>query len=990
VRGNAAASGLIASTPANLPWCYTLAVLVLLLAALASHNAQAQDEAIVESVQMSAKSALTWTDGPSNVVQLEGSLSIDLDQTHLTADGAVIWLMPIHGAVLDELRIQIALMGNAVLTQPGGISRSGDTLFVTAAVRGDVNLNAQHRESRNFTDSDLFKRAVVMKPLETVPATTQPGDEEWLAREPWMVPATQPTSQPTTQPAIATPTAYSADRGPIGYKTSDGLVVFVMEGNVKLFQRSTEGDFLEIQAERAVVFTPLHSLREMGPDQRITKIEEAITGAYLEGDVRLAHVPAPGKGGAEQRLTCNRVYYDFRTDRAVLTDAVIHTVDVKNNLPLIVRAQVVHQLSEGEYVVNKAILTNSSFATPSFSLGMRKAYIREIDTGDLRYGTYTAFSAQAVTINAYNVPFFYFPYAAGVVTERGDVLRTAEIQSGSRFGTSLLTQWGLFETLGKIPPLNTDMTYGIDYFDKRGPGANIQGHYQGGEPSDILKEPWSFSGDFTGFFVHDTGFDDLGRHRIDVTPPTEDRGRIWMRHQQFLPDDWQVQLTLAYASDPTFLEEWYPDDFFERGTEDTSIYVKHQKDDQAFTFLVEKQLDNFVTSSDNQQEQAEVERLPEFGYHLVGDSLGGNMLTAFSEDLVSGLDFRRSTSTIEEQGFRPSEGPGMPSFGTTGMPGNVVYRGDFRQELDYPFSFGQFRLVPYVLGRYTVYSDSPVGASQNRLLAGAGVKINTDFWKVDDTVESELFDLHRLRHVIEPEVNLFTSASNLNRDQLLQYDESIDEINAITAGQVALHQQWETKRGGADRWRSVDFLDWNIEANFYSHKPNDPLMNPANFRGLFFDSLPEASLPRNSINSDATWRLSDTTAILGDVEYNLDKNTLATASIGIAVQRSDRLGYFIGQRYIQPLASNILTTAVTYELTSKYTFAVRQSYDFGVQAEVTSDFSIIRHFDRFFVSFTLRYDEIGGNSGFEVNIFPEGLGKISEGTAAFQSVIGPQ
>jgi hypothetical protein len=167
-------------------------------------------------------------------------------------------------------------------------------------------------------------------------------------------------------------------------------------------------------------------------------------------------------------------------------------------------------------------------------------------------------------------------------------------------------------------------------------------------------------------------------------------------------------------------------------------------------------------------------------------------------------------------------------------------------------------------------------------------------------------------------------------------------------------------------------------------------MNPTNFRGLFFDSLPEASIPRNSINSDATWRVSDTTAILGDVEYNLDKSTLATASIGIAVQRSDRIGYFIGQRYIQPLSSNILTTALTYELTSKYMFAVRQSYDFGVQREVTSDFSIIRHFDRFFVSFTLRYDEIGDNSGFEINVFPEGLGKISEGTAAFQSVIGPQ
>jgi lipopolysaccharide assembly outer membrane protein LptD (OstA) len=989
VRRNAAALNISATTPGGSPWCYPLAGVILVLYWLGCPLVWAQDEPTVEGAQISAASVLTWTDGPSNVVQLEGNISIDLDQTHLTADGAVIWITPIKGAVLDEMKMQIALLGHAQLTQPGDISRTGDTLFVTADVRGDVNLSAPHRESRNFTDSDLYKRAVVMKPVEAVPATTQPGDENWLATEPWMVPATQPTTQPTTMPAIATPVAFSAALQK-GWKTGDGTIAMVLEGDVKLFERRPNGDYMEMQAERAVLFTPLHSLLEVDPGQRMSRIEDAVTAAYLEGDVRLVHSPAI-KGGAEQRLTCDRVYYDFRTDRAVLTDAVIHTVDLKNNLPLIVRAQVVHQLSEGEYVVEKARLTNSSFATPSFSMGMRKAYIRQIDTGDLRYGSYNVFVAHSVTVNAYNVPFFYFPVVGGVMNERGNILRQAEVQTGSRFGTSVLTQFGLYESLGKIPPLNTDMSYGFDYYGKRGPGGNIQGTYQGGEPSDILKEPWSFSGDFTGFFVHDTGFDDLGRHRLDVTPPTEDRGRIWMRHTQFLPDDWEVQMTLAYVSDPTFLEEWYPTDFFERGTEDTSIYLKHQKDDEAFTFLIEKQLDNFVTSSDNQQEQAEVERLPEIGYNVIGDSLGGDNLTAFSQNLVSGLDFRKSDFDLVEQGFRPSEGPGAPSFGTTGMPGNIVYRGDFRQELDYPFTAGQFRLVPYVLGRYTVYSDSPVGTSRNRLLAGTGVKINTDFWKVDDTVESELFDLHRLRHVIEPELNLFTSTSNVNRDQLLQYDESIDEINAISVAQLALHQQWETKRGGADRWRSVDFFDWNIEANFFSHKPNDELMNPTKFRGLYFASLPEASLPRNSLDTDATWRVSDTTAIVGDAEYNLDTKTLATASIGVAVQRSDRVAYFIGQRYIEPLSSNILTTAVSYELTSKYTVAVRQSYDFGnANREVTSDFSIIRHFDRFFVSLTLRYDEIGDNNGFEFNIYPEGLGKASEGTAAFQSVIGPQ
>ena len=56
----------------------------------------------------------------------------------------------------------------------------------------------------------------------------------------------------------------------------------------------------------------------------------------------------------------------------------------------------------------------------------------------------------------------------------------------------------------------------------------------------------------------------------------------------------------------------------------------------------------------------------------------------------------------------------------------MTYRGDFRQEVDYPFSLGQFRFVPYVVGRYTWYSQSPDAnqSSNDRLFAGAGVRIN--------------------------------------------------------------------------------------------------------------------------------------------------------------------------------------------------------------------------------------------------------------------------
>lgn len=955
---------------------------ILIVLTLFTGRAFAERETPNENLLIKGSQAATWNEGPTNVLQLDGPVVIELDQTRLTGDSAVVWIKPAAGTVLEEQQAEIAVIGHASLVQPDGISRSGETLYVTAIIRGTIRVTADQRLVRNLSESDIYKRATTFRVTEPLP-TTQIANDNWLVKRPWGTPQPLTTSIATSQPASSPPISFSADNTE-GTNTSEGLVAFVLTGNVKLFQRRPNSEFLELQAQRVVLFTTLRNLSDLQKN-KYTSIEQAITGAYLEGDVRIVFTPSAAKKAAEQRLTGNRVYYDFTTDRAILTQAVVHTYNPKTQSPMIMRAETIRQLSAGEYTANHAQLTTSSFATPSYSIGLGKAYVRQIETGDPRYGTYSEFVGRDATFQVYNTPVFYLPYAAGTFGERGSVFRNFETSSNSRFGPSVITQWGLFETLGKVPPKNTDITYQADYFGKRGPAAGLDGRYQGGTVTDTTREPWSFSGDFSAFLIYDHGKDKLDRSRPDVLPANETRGRLFLEHQQFLPDDWQVQLSLGYSSDATFLEEWYQDEFYTRRPQETSIYLKHQRDSEALTFLISKQINHFPTSSDVQQEQGEVERLPEIGYHRIGDGVLADSMSFFSDNSISALDFNRSRASLAQQGFGVGQSSGLPSYGTTGEPGNIVYRGDFRQELDYPFTVGQFRVVPYVLGRYTVYSDSPMKAgNKERLYTGAGVRLTTAFWKIDDSVVSELFDLHRLRHVIEPELNLFTGAQTIKRSNLLQYDESVDEINDITGGQLALHQRWQTKRGDAGRWRNVDVLALNVEGNFFSHKPNDPLISPTRFRGLFFDSVPEESIPRNSLNADAIWRISDTTEILSDVQYNLDKHVLATASGGIAVQRGERISYFLGQRYIEPLNSNITTFAMTYQLTPKYIAAFRQSFDFGIQHTVSTDISLIRHFDRFFATVSLRYDEIGNNSGFMVNITPEGFG--TAGSSGLRSV----
>jgi hypothetical protein len=369
-----------------------------------------------------------------------------------------------------------------------------------------------------------------------------------------------------------------------------------------------------------------------------------------------------------------------------------------------------------------------------------------------------------------------------------------------------------------------------------------------------------------------------------------------------------------------------------------------------------------------------VERLPMAGYHRIGDSFADDKLTFFSDDSAGGLRFQQTRATLREQGFGPGVSPGTPSLGTTGINPDVTWRGDFRQEIDFPLTAGQFRVTPYVIGRYTQYSNSPTSSEQARLFAGAGARVTTSFWKVDPTAQSDLFDVHQLRHIIQPELNLFTSATTVDRQKLFLYEEPVDAINDVSVAEVGVRQRWQTKRGGPGNWRNVDLFSLDLEADFYANKPNRKTLDPYDFRGLFFPTLPEASIPRDALSLNASWRISDNTVVLGDAQYNLDASKLATAAIGVLVRRDVAVSYYLGNRYIGDLNSNITSFQIDYQINPKYTIDFSQDFDFGLGKNVTSSLAIIRRFDRFFVLVRVFHEQVTGQSGIGFSLFPEGLG----------------
>ena len=763
----------------------------------------------------------------------------------------------------------------------------------------------------------------------------------------------------------------------------DGNVAIVLTGGVRIIERRPTGDYLELSSDSAVLFTRLKSLKELQKTGGKKQGREPIVGAYLQGDVRIDFVPAR-PGMPEQRLTGERVYYEFGTDRAILTDAIVHTIEPHRGTPLMMRAKLVRQLSQGEFATENVQLTTSSFAVPSYSIAAEKLYLRDEPTGDPRIGDKVYFQARNTTFQAFDVPFFFLPVASGELS-RGIALRGLGGGNSNNFGVFGQTLWGLFETLGQAPPRDLDVNYRLDYFSKRGPAFGVNASYGGGFTTDTAKQPWDFEGQLKSYFVYDEGTDELGRLPARVNNPPTLRGQLLWEHQHFFPDGWQAQARLGYVSDPTFLEQWFRDDFQNGPPRNFMGYLKHQVDSEALTFGATWQPNKIVTTSNDVQEQFEVDRLPHIGYYREGDALLNDRLTLFSENDGEGLHFARSRDVLKDQGFlKPTLTPGQPAEGYTGLTGDITWRGDFRQELDFPFTLGPIRVAPYVMGRYTQYSNSPQGAERARGLVGAGTRLTTELWKVDPAAQSDLFDIHQIRHVIEPEINFFTSASNVERNQVYVYDQRVDAINDVSAAQFAIHQRWETKRGGPGQWRNVDAFTLNIEMDVFENKPPRAFHNPYDFRGLYFTSYPEESVPRDALNADASWRLSDNTVLLGDMSFNLDRGSLQTLALGILVRRDTRLAYFIGNRYISDLNSNITSVHVDYEITSKYTLDLDQEFDFTQGKNVYSSLALIRKFDTFLMAFRYFFDETTNENSVSFNIYPSGLGAGLD-TSAFNT-----
>ena len=549
-------------------------------------------------------------------------------------------------------------------------------------------------------------------------------------------------------------------------------------------------------------------------------------------------------------------------------------------------------------------------------------------------------------------------------------IRSIRVGHDRTYGTSVETRWWLSRLLGLRQPEGTDGSVSVDYYGDRGLGGG----------GDLTYERENYFGSILGYAIEDHGEDRLSRTRKDIEVPQETRGRFRFQHRHFLPYNWQLTAEVSYLSDENFLEQFYRTEFNVGKEQETLLYLKRIEDNWGLSFLGKTRINDFVD---------QVEELPTAEYHLMGQSLFDDRLTFFSDNQVSRYRYR----------FDPDNPMSEPDdfFNFTGT----------RNELDLPLTAGSFKVVPFVAGTFG-YEDGPGfeaelndGAieSEDAIAIGeAGVRMSMQpFWSVYPNVESRLWDLHQLRHIIRPSVTAVTYAES---DAVAEQRDTLD---------FGISQRFQTKRGPLGNRRTVDWLELDVDFVWVADSSgeiagpdrflwNEPFIPLVNRDGRVIPPLDRRTTdlfgPRqNYISTDMVLRLTDTTSLLTDLYYDMQSGVVEQLDVGFSRLLWPNLTYYVGSRYLRNVenglgerGSTALTFAATYVLDPRYTAVFSEQFDFDYGSNIRTDVTLIRKYQRMNLALTFSVDESVDEQRIVLSLWPEGIPELAIGLRRYMEL----
>ena len=874
-------------------------------------------------IQVSGRVIHTWFEKPGlRVILAIDGFTVMTRQEQLTARDGVIWSDEEEARKTGKVSLGIYAETGVEYKRAGGQIEKYDSVFVVVETGGEISLNSEEPLRSKADATELFLRAKKLR-------------GEYLARgvretPTGIVPAPQagPKVQPPGVREAGVPQEITIvaqdDVRKVNFTSfvEEGTRISIWTGGIFV----TRGD-MEMAADNLVVWTPDAAAKQATGQAEGAK--RLAAEAYFEGHVRINQ--------GHRMLQASQLYYDFEKDQALAVNTKIHTFTKVRNVPVYYYAKEVRQLAKGIFVGTDARMTTCEFAEPHYDVAAKKLTLEDLTPGPTPPGEKTyhrlRFLGENVDAEIRSMPVTWWPRMAGEVTEADTALRAIRIEHRPNRGVGIATQWHLLKLLGIADePQGFDFYLDLDAWSKRGPAIGVESKY----------ERPNYFGEFLTYFIHDSGKDSVGG--VDVAPPSADRGRATWRHREYLPQNWELTLEASYISDRNFLHEYFQKEDETGKAQETLLYLKKQEHEQALTILASTRVENFYTRT---------EYMPQVAYHVIGHSFWDDHLTYFQDSEVAIARYRPDKDLHEQES-------------------NAALLLDSIHEVDLPLKVAPFNIVPFVESRLSYFGDTPSGGAKGRLAAREGVRASTQLWRTYNDVESEFWDLHRLRHINIFDVTAYARQASVPSRDLFPFaptEDGVQEVLGVDktgAVQLGWRQRFETKRGIPDKdgkQTSVDWLTTDLEATFYNNR------QPG---GVAPDTGPEF----NNLDFRVHWRTTDTTTLWTETLYNTDSKSLERFVIGALITHSPRLSYTVGQRIIPSADSSVTFFGFDYMINEKWRVAFLEQYDFRRHTNAHSDVVFSRRMHCWIMRVRFSHEPTGTGKFVGVEFQPVGVHEV--------------
>ena len=1010
-----------------------------------------------ERLSIRATQAARWTEGSYDVWHLTGGVTIVQGATEARSHEAVVWIE--QEGVIPETGDEVE-----PTPRPRGllVRMAGEVAVTSASAAGAAPVSTVR--GNRWTGRFWTIHDPTLDFASVVPATGTPaiydapadagveravyegaaeGDVIQLTAGEQPVGGSMPASDGSAQGTVA-PAQFSEFGAPAAPQVSTATAMRRLRAfprssvplNVRWFPSPSGGEWiavitsgvnlvvdgvdpagpLDISADRLVIWTRGSAQPDLDGAAQSPDVPLEL---YMEGNVVFRQ--------GQRVVEAENMFYDVPRSSGVITGATVLTPVDNYSGAVRLRADVLRQVDRSRFVAQQTGLTSSRLGVPTWEFRSRELeFVDEqvplagpygqpaIDpaTGEPQVEHQQFITSRGNTVTLGGVPVLWWPVLATNAKKPTFYINDLQLKNDQIFGTQILTGWDAFQVFGwRRPPDGVDWDFDVDYLTLRGPGGGTSLLYN--RPSFLgLQTP--ASGDLDAWFIGDVGQDNLGLYRRDFTypgyPNRTFRGRSFWRHRQDLGGTtdsffggWQARGTAGWISDMNFLEEYYEAEWEEGYEQRTWLDLRRPVENRELRLLTSVRVDPFFTQT---------EWWPRLDHYFLGQPLLRDAVTWYSH---SGVSYARQSLPQT-----PTTGQGLDVWTLLPYESEVIgERLATRQELDLPFQAGAVKIVPYALGELAHWGEALDGSPIDRAYGQVGIRSSLPMWSADNTVESQLWNLHGLAHKVVFETEFSYADSTQSIDQFPLYDQIDDDTinqyrrnipywdygaapgspqplpaaivfgpdqkydprtyavrrgmaswvtgpteiaNDLTAFRVAARQRWQTKRGPIGNRRIIDWITFDVDGEFFPTTSQ----NFGQVMGLW--------------QYDFRWHVGDRTTVLSTADVDFFTGGQQLYTVGALLNRTPRGSFYIGfNQFGGPISAAVLTGSYTYRMSPKWASSFGSAIDLTGR-NIGQNFQLVRIGESFLMTFGFNVDYSRNNVGVTFNLEPRFLSRTQFAT----------